>query len=96
MTRDPKTKEQFLNRIMSYDFDGDFSSLGEGKPKVSRIAANKVAIDFPMTGQHYELVVRKPRVKPVRAVRNTKRVHIRIATPSPTQRRAAARPRPRA
>lgn len=63
MTSDPKTKEQFLNRILSYDFDGNFGSLGEGRITVSRIAPNKIAIRFPATGQYYELVVRKPRVQ---------------------------------
>ena len=68
MHTDPRTKEQFLNRILSYDFDGDLANLGESKAVISRTAPNKVGVIFPTTGQTYELVVRKPRAKPTRKV----------------------------
>ena len=62
MYTDPKTKEQFMDRILSLDFDGDFTELGAYRAKLRRIAPNKFSLDFPATGQNYELVVRKPRL----------------------------------
>lgn len=66
MHTDPKTKEQFVDRILSYDFDGDFTSLGENQASIARLAANKFLLHFPATGQRYEIVVRKPRKRMMR------------------------------
>lgn len=61
MQQDPKTKEALLDRLLSFDFDGDFSGLGEIDAQVIRAAHNRILMVFPASGQTYELVVRKPR-----------------------------------
>ena len=66
MRNDPRTKEQFVDRMLSYDFDGDFTDLGATRAKLRRISAHKFHVDFPATGQRYEIVVRKPRRKVTR------------------------------
>lgn len=72
MHTDPKTKEQFVDRILSYDFDGDFTALGVYRAQLTRLSPNKFSLKFPATGQNYELIVKKPRgPRPVRAQHRT-------------------------
>lgn len=73
MHTDPKTKEQFVDRILSYDFDGDFTSLGVYRAQLVRLSPNKFALTFPATGQLYELTVKKPRGPRTRPVAKTRR-----------------------
>lgn len=61
MYSDPKTKEDFVNRLLSYDFNGDFTDLGEEPATVTRVSPYRFAVKFKATGQNYEIVVRKPR-----------------------------------
>lgn len=58
--RDPKTKEDFVNRILSYDFDGDIRHLGQGDAKLERTGAQSFRLTF-QSGKTFELVVRIPR-----------------------------------
>lgn len=58
--RDPKTKEAFVDRILSYDFDGDIRHLGQGDAKLERTGPQSFRITF-QSGRTYELVVRIPR-----------------------------------
>lgn len=74
MHTDPRTKEQLLNRLLSYDFDGDLANIGETRAAITRTAANRVDIRFPATGQHFALIVRKPRAKPLQKPRRAARV----------------------
>lgn len=96
MHTDPRTKEQLLNRLLSYDFDGDLANIGESRAAITRTAANRVDIRFPTTGQHFALIVRKPRVKPLHKPRRAARVTVETAAPAmpvkvPRDRRRAPR-----
>lgn len=57
--RDPRTKEELLNRLLSYDFNGDLRHLGDGMATIVRTAKHKTLLRFT-NGQEFELVVRKP------------------------------------
>lgn len=59
--RDPRTKEELLNRMLSYDFDGDIRNLGEETARLVRVAPNRLELQFPATGRCYELAVKLPR-----------------------------------
>lgn len=61
MYTDPRTKEDFVNRLLSFDFNGDFTDLGEDTAIVTRKASYAFTVKFPHTNQKYEVVVRKPR-----------------------------------
>lgn len=89
MHTDPKTKEQFVDRILSYDFDGDFTALGVYRAQLTRLAANKFTIKFPATGQQYELVVKKPRGP--RHVRSQRRPVTRTSVPDAPEKVASRR-----
>lgn len=86
MNTDPRTKEQFLNRILSYDFDGDLAHIGESKAVIERITSNRVCVRLPATGQHYEIVIRKPRAKPIRS-RRVRPLHDAAPTRRPSRAR---------
>lgn len=59
--RDPKTKEQLLDRMLSYDFDGDIRHLGEDTATIVRTGANTLLLSFPASGITFELEVHRPR-----------------------------------
>lgn len=59
-TRDPRTKEELLNKMLSYDFDGDIRHLGENV-QIERTSPNTMTLHFPNLGKTYELMVRIPR-----------------------------------
>lgn len=61
--RDPRTKQELLDRMMSFDFDGDIRHLGAEDARLKRVAANKIALEFPATGKTFELAVRIPRAE---------------------------------
>lgn len=71
--RDPKTKEDFLDRLLMADFDGDIRNLGAQPARIKRKAANALELTFPDSGLVYELTVHRPRdTKPeARSFRNT-------------------------
>lgn len=60
-TRDPRTKEEFLDRMLSYDFDGDIRHLGVGEATIQRASANSVWVRFPTSERDYLLTIRLPR-----------------------------------
>lgn len=59
--RDPRTKEELLDRMLSFDFDGDIRHLGAEPAQLSRIAPNRLELKFPISGRCYELSVKLPR-----------------------------------
>lgn len=59
--RDPKTKEDFLDRLLMADFDGDIRNLGAQPARIKRLAANALELVFPDSGVVYELTVHRPR-----------------------------------
>lgn len=59
--RDPRTKEELLNRMLSYDFTGDIRDLGEQPASIVRESPNSLLLTFPASGVTFELVVRRPR-----------------------------------
>lgn len=60
-TRDPRTKEELLDRMLSFDFDGDIRHLGAEPALIKRAGANRLTLTFPNTGRTYELSVHIPR-----------------------------------
>lgn len=58
---DPKTKEQLLDRMMSFDFDGDIRHLGVEPASIVRVSPNTLRLTFPDSGVTYELSVHRPR-----------------------------------
>lgn len=59
--KDPKTKEQLLDRMLSFDFNGDIRHLGEETASIVRTGANKLELTFPASGVTFELEVHRPR-----------------------------------
>lgn len=72
--RDPRTKEEFLNRLLSYDFSGDIRDLAIDRNLIiKRAGANVLDLHFPASDQHFQLVVRKPRTEEaLERLRNTR------------------------
>lgn len=59
--KDPKTKAQLLDRMMSYDFSGDIHDLAAGRDlSLERIKPNAVRLKFG-GGSSFDLTVHKPR-----------------------------------
>lgn len=75
--RDPRTKEDFLDRLLRYDFDGDIRNIGAEPARVERTAANTLRLTFPDTGTTYEISVHRPReeapARPARQVQQPQR-----------------------
>lgn len=59
--RDPRTKEEFLDRMLRYDFDGDIRQVGAQPASVVRIGANALRLTFPDSGVVFDLTVHRPR-----------------------------------
>lgn len=59
-TKDPRTKEELLNKLLSYDFNGDVRTLGEGT-QIKRVDPQTLHVTFPKIGRTYEIAVRIPR-----------------------------------
>lgn len=62
--RDPRTKEELFDRMLSFDFDGDIRNLGEEQARLRRLAPNRLELFFPASGRVYELAVKIPRDQP--------------------------------
>ena len=74
MSKEPKTKEQFLNRMLMSDFSGDIRDLAADRNiTLRRASANVLDLTFNTTGQHFQLVVRKPRTPEQIAAAEAKR-----------------------
>ena len=86
-TRSPRTKEELVNKILSYDFNGDIRTLGEGVSLV-RTKPHIVSLRFPDIDRAYELVVRIPREEKKR-IRAKPKVD-EWDQPAPTTRRNGA------
>ncbi len=60
--KDPKTKADFIDRMMSREFSGDLKDLAVNNDlKYKRIRPNALALQFGASQQTFELVIRKPR-----------------------------------
>lgn len=59
--RDPRTKEELLDRMLSYDFDGDIRHLGVEPASIVRVSPNTLRLSFPESGTVFELEVHRPR-----------------------------------
>lgn len=59
--RDPRTKEELLDRMLSFDFDGDIRHLGVEAASVVRSGPNRLLLTFPDSGTTFELTVHRPR-----------------------------------
>lgn len=59
--RDPRTKEELLDRMLSFDFDGDIRNLGAEPARLSRTGPNRLELKFPISGRCYELAIKLPR-----------------------------------
>lgn len=58
--RSPRSKEELVNKMLSYDFDGDIRKLGEGV-SIVRTRPNQVRLSFPDSGRVFDLTVHMPR-----------------------------------
>lgn len=61
--RDPRSKEELLDRMMSFDFDGDIRHLGSEPARITRLSPNRIALTFPASDRTYELSVHIPRTE---------------------------------
>jgi hypothetical protein len=92
--RDPRTKEDLLNRMLSRDFNGDLTH--GGKAILQRMKGHVVRLFFPDTGKKFDLTIHKPR--PEGSGRATKKAATtRTAAPvrGTVNRLDAARKKPR-
>jgi hypothetical protein len=67
---DPKTKREVVDRLLSFDFDGDIRSIGREPATLKRTSEQSFAIHFPDSDRTYELSVHIPRMGDV-AVKET-------------------------
>lgn len=58
---DPKSKAEFLNRILSFDFSGDIREIGTERAMLTRLRGNALKVTFPASRKEFEIVVRMPR-----------------------------------
>lgn len=94
--RDPRTKEELLDRMLSFDFDGDIRHLGSEPATIVRTARNRIMLKFPSSDREFEFVVRIPR-GPV-DTRPKKKAPVsrpRAVTPAPVDGQPAPEPRTR-
>lgn len=56
----PRSKEELLNKMLSYDFSGDIRELGEGA-RIERVSPNTMRLTFPEIDRVYEISVHIPR-----------------------------------
>lgn len=59
--RDPRSKEDFLDRILRFDFEGDIRQIGAQTASIVRIAPHVLRMTFPESGETFDLTVHKPR-----------------------------------
>lgn len=59
--REPKTKEEFLSRILAHDFSGDLRTLSPSGARLKRVAPNRLEVELPESGLVFELWIRKPK-----------------------------------
>lgn len=59
--RDPRTKEEVLNRMLSYDFNGDIRDLGVLPATIQRTGPHTLRLIFPDSGTVFDFSVHRPR-----------------------------------
>lgn len=59
--RDPRTKEELLDRMLSFDFDGDIRNLGAEPASISRQSPHVLLLTFPASNTVFELSIHRPR-----------------------------------
>lgn len=59
--RDPKTKGEVVDRLLSFDFEGDIRQIGAEPARLERTGAQSFRVTFPASDRTYEFVVRIPR-----------------------------------
>lgn len=87
--RDPRSKEELLDRMLSYDFDGDIRHLGAQPASIVRQGPNRLLLAFPDSGKTFELEVHIPRDAERRsfATQAEPQEEWAAETPAPTRRR---------
>lgn len=59
---DPRTKEDFLDRMMARDFSGDLADLAAGrKLGLERLKPHVIRLRFGDSGKVFDLTIHKPR-----------------------------------
>lgn len=71
--RDPRTKEDILDRMTRIDFNGDLRTLGAEGVRLERIKRHVLRIVFA-GGAKYDLTIHKPRPEATLAKMALKRV----------------------
>ena len=72
--KDPTTKYDLIDKMMSRDFDGDIASLAvDRKLRYERTRPNVLKLEFGHSGRTFEIVVRKPRTEEALAAFRAKR-----------------------
>lgn len=62
MAKAPKTKAQFVDRMLMADFSGDIRDLFPNREvKITRLSANVLDIYDINNQRHFNLVIRRPR-----------------------------------
>lgn len=94
---DPKTKEQLLDRMLSFDFDGDIRHLGVETASIVRTGPNTILLSFPVSGITFELSVHRPReFSQVAARKGESRSFASEPEDAPTRRLQRVEPEPAA
>lgn len=74
MAKEPKTKAQFVDRMLMSDFSGDLRDLAADRNvAIRRVTDNVLELAFQGSGRKFQLVVRKPRTPEQIAAMNAKR-----------------------
>lgn len=60
MLREPRTKEDVLNRMTSIDFDGDLRHLSDSV-QLKRLKRHVLQLYFPESQRRFNLTIHKPR-----------------------------------
>jgi NADH dehydrogenase/NADH:ubiquinone oxidoreductase subunit G len=67
--REPKTKAELLERILSHDFNGQWRDLSPSRATIERIASHTALIKLPESGLEFELTIHKRLTKAMRIKR---------------------------
>lgn len=88
--KDPTTKANLLDKMMSRDFSGDLADLAVNRDlRYERIRPNVIALKFGDSGNTFEMVVRKPRTPEALAAMRAKAAGKEIGKKASTKRTKA-------
>lgn len=73
MARKPKSKREFVDRMLSYDFTGDIRDLFDHQCTLKRGGSNKIILRDAETGRDWILTVSLPRTEEMKRDANAKR-----------------------